>query len=193
MLHNKHFLILQEFLGDYTKEVYGRGLTGKIPLSQKSLALTLGELEKKGILISKEQGNMKYYKLNLRNSELRDFLACAEILKKIEFFSKNRKIAQVFGHDTRIIGIFGSHAKSRATAHSDIDVFIIGNKKKEKYEERGKNFDLNISTKYFSEEDFKKLMQNKNPLCKEIIESHILISGFEQFISLIWRHYYGFT
>jgi len=193
MLHNKDYWVIREFLGDYQREVYGRGLLGKVPLSQKAIALTLDELEKKGILSSRKQGNMKYFKLNLRGSEIKDVLVSAEIMKKIVFFDKYRKIAQVFTGDERVVGIFGGYAKERATSDSDIDVFVIGGKKGGNYEEKGRAFDLKISIKYFSEETFKELMRKKNPLCKEIIENHVLIFGAERFVSLAWRDYYGFS
>jgi len=53
-------------LGDYNKEIYGRNIVNKVALSQKAIALTLDELEKEGILKSRKQGNIKYFKLNIQ-------------------------------------------------------------------------------------------------------------------------------
>lgn len=193
MLHNKYFEILSLFLCDYNREIYGRELVGKIPLSQKAIALALDELEKQGILKSRKLGNIKYFKLNIENTEIKDLIISLEIMKKIKFLEKHRKIANIFRKDSRIVGIFGSYAKGIEKKDSDIDVFIVGKIQREDYNKKGEAFDLNISIKYFSEKEFKTLVKKKNNLCKEIIADHILIFGAERFIEIIWREYYGFN
>ena len=192
MLHNKYSEVLRQFLTDYGKELYGRGLIGKVPLSQKGIALALQELEKKGILKSKKEGNIKFYRLDLTSPEAKDTIILTEIANKIEFFKKHKKIAYILKKDERVVGIFGSYAKGTEKTDSDIDIFIIGGKKKQDYDIQGKIYDLNISTVYFSEKEFWKLIKEKNNLCKEIINSHIIIFGIERFVNIILRGYYGF-
>ena len=192
MLHNKYSEILNQFLGDYSKRIYGRELIGKVPLSQKGIALDLEQLEKKGILKSEREGNIRFYRLNLMNPGIKDIVISAEISKKIEFFERRRKIAHIFRKDDRIIGIFGSYAKGIEKETSDIDVFIIGSKEKNDYNDQGKIYDLNISIIYFSEREFKNLIKEKNELCKEIIKDHIIIFSIEKFVNIIWGDYYGF-
>src|SRR3989344_3511967 len=126
MIHNKYFLILKYYLGNYKKELHGRGLIGKVHLSQKAIALTLEELEKKGLLKSRKQGNMRYYRLNLENTEIKDIINIVELLQKIQFFTRHRTLAHVFRQDERIVGIFGSYAKGTHKEDSDVDIFIVG-------------------------------------------------------------------
>jgi len=140
----------------------------------------LEQLEKKGILKSEREGNIRFYRLNLMNPGIKDIVISAEISKKIEFFERRRKIAHIFRKDDRIIGIFGSYAKGIEKETSDIDVFIIGSKEKNDYNDQGKIYDLNISIIYFSEREFKKLIKEKNELCKEIIKDHIIIFSMEK-------------
>lgn len=192
MLHNKYFHMLRPFLGDYRKELHGRGLTGNVPLSQKGIALALEELEKMAVLKHRKVGNTKHYSLNIGYSEIRDVLSMAEFTRKIEFFSQHRKLAHLFMRDSRIVGIFGSYARGDQKKHSDIDLFVVGEKRKEDYDATGKAYDLDISVRYFPEKDFKKLLENRNELCREIISHHILIFGVEKFINSIWRYFYGF-
>jgi len=191
MIHNTYFWIIEQFLGDYNREVYGRGFVGKIPLSQKSIALTLAKLEKEGVLKSKKQGNMKYFKLNLENSQIKDIIILAELTKKINFMKKNRKIASLFHKDDRIIGVFGSYARGTQKEDSDLDLFIIGKKIKQDYDKNGALFDVNVSVKYFTEKEFAKLISEDNPLCEEIINNHITIFNAEKFVNIAWRNHYG--
>ena len=193
MLHNKIFIVLEQFLDDYTKQIYGRELIKKVPLSQKNIALTLEALEKEAILKSKISGNRMYYSINLDNTEIKDILTISEIIKKINFLKQQRKIANVFKADNSVVGIFGSYSNNTQKKDSDIDVFIIGKKGKQDYEKSGKSFDLPLSIKYFEENKFKKLLKEKNNLCREIVKNHILIFNSEKFINLIWRNYYGFN
>ena len=193
MIHKKYFDLLKHFLEDYAKELYGRELLKKTPVSQKAIALALAELEVKGILKSRKQGNIKYFRFNLEHSEIKDILLSLETARKLEFFKKERKMAHLFKEDHRIVGIFGSYVKGTAREDSDIDVFVIGGKMKQDYDAQGRNFDLHISLKYFSEREFIALIKQKNPLCKEIIKHHVLVFGIERFISLLWKWYYDFN
>ncbi|MEK6904066.1 MAG: nucleotidyltransferase domain-containing protein, partial [Nanoarchaeota archaeon] len=176
MLHNKHFEIIEQFLGNFNREIYGRELVRKVSLSQKAIALTLDELERGNILVSRRQGNIKYFRLNLENMEMKDILISVEISRKIIFLKKHRKLAHILKSDTRIVGIFGSYARGTQKRDSDIDLFIIGERRKEDYDKKGRLFDLAISIKYFPEKKFIRLIKSKNNLCKEIIGSHIIIS-----------------
>lgn len=193
MLHNKYYEIIKQFLGDYSREIYGRELIGKVRLSQKGIALALEELEDKYILKSRKQGTLKYYKLNHEYTGIKDFIKIAEMLKKTEFFSKQRAIAHLLKHDNRIVGIFGSYAKGTQKKDSDVDIFIIGKKKAKDYDEQDKKLDLDISIKYFNPIEWRNLLRKNNNLCKEIISCHILVFGVEAFIDSAWSDYYGFS
>ena len=193
MLHNKHFQIIEQLTGNYEQEIYGRELIGKVSMSQKGIALALKELEKQGILKSKKKGSMKFYSLNLNYPHAKEIISITETMKKIEFLSKNRKIAHIFKEDNRIVGIFGSYAKKKHKPESDIDVFIVGKKQKQDYDTKGKAFDLNISIKYFTQGEFKNLLSEKNNLLKEIVKNHIIVFGIEEFINTIWSSYYDFN
>jgi predicted nucleotidyltransferase len=116
----------------------------------------------------------------------------AEYAKKMDFMGKHRNMANVFNGDDRVLGIFGSYAKNSQKKGSDLDIFIIGDKRKEEFLEKGKLLDIDISIKYFSEKDFIRLIKEKNNLCKEMIKDHVLVNGSEHFINLVWRYYYGF-
>ena len=93
MLHTKIYEILNQFSGNYNNEIYGRELIGKVKMSQKGIALALEELEKVFILKSRRQGSLKYYRLNLANSEIKDMLAIVELMRKGKFLARHRNLA----------------------------------------------------------------------------------------------------
>lgn len=191
MLHNKQANILKQFLGNYSRQLYGRELIGKVDISQKGIALALLELEKQGILKSEKKGNMKLFSLNLSNLRIRDVLAVTELSAKDCFLAKHKTLAHIFRDDDRIVGIFGSYAKGTKKKYSDVDVFVIGSRKTGDYNSAGKAFDLDVSIKYFTESEFKELLKEKNLLVREIVENHILLFGIEKFIKLVWESCYG--
>lgn len=192
MIHNKYYEIVKQFLGNYYREVYGRELVGKTGLSQKGIALALEELEKQSILKSQKRGTLRLYSLNKQFTGVKDVLVIAELVKKMEFMVKQRKLAYLFQSDKRIVGIFGSYAKGTQKADSDIDLFIIGKKHNNDYDAKGNSVGAEISIKYFSEQEWKRLLKEKNNLCKEIISNHVLVFDTEQFIHIAWGDYYGF-
>ena len=192
MLHEKYFKVMETFLADYSALVIGRDLAKKIPLSQKGISLALNELESKSILRSHRRGNQKVFSLNKDNSEVLDHIHLLELYRKIRFLETHRLIANILKADSRTVVVFGSYARGDERPDSDLDLLIIGQRKDNDYDSYAKPFDLEVSTKYVSEPEFKQQVIRKNPLFSEIVHSHIILSGFEVFVGALWRHYYGF-
>ncbi|MFH1917680.1 MAG: nucleotidyltransferase domain-containing protein [Nanoarchaeota archaeon] len=185
MIHNKYYEIMRYFLAGYDKEVYGRELIKKVKISQKNIALTLDKLEKEGILSSKISGNIKYFSLNKKNSLIKSYLLLSEIEKSIEFFNKNPKIQQILGkigNGEDIICIFGSYAKETQKKSSDLDLFIVGKFDENEIKAISKDYGIGISIKGGTKSNFVSSLKEKNPLMEEILENHIIFSGYEQFI-----------
>ena len=193
MILIKYFELLKLFLNNYAGESYGRMLAGKVRLSQKAVALALAELERKGILKSRSQGRIKYYHLNAEYSGMKDLITMLETARKIDFLTARRGLAHIFKKDSRIVGVFGSHARDTQKKDSDVDVFVIGARKTEDYEEQGKLFDIDISIKYFKQKEWETLLKERNNLVSEIAGNHVVIFGAESFVNLLWRNYYGFN
>ena len=191
MLHNKYYELLKPFLGDCTREVYGRELIPTVRQSPKGIALALAELERLGILKSRRQGTLKYYRLNADHTEIRDILAIAELLRKIDFLGRHRALAHLAGPDDRIVGVFGSFAAGTQKPDSDVDLFIVGPKKPDKYRAKGERLGLELSPRYFTKQQWTALLRQKNNLCKEIVKNHIILSQAEAFIATLWSEYYG--
>ena len=192
MLLSKELEVLGLYLGDYKREVYGRGVVKELKLSQRTIAQMFRSLENVGILRSRKKGSMVFYKLNPDFTEIKDILFMVEMQRKFIFLKKHRKVAHVFKDDSRVVGIYGSYAKGKEKKSSDLDVFIVGSKG-DKYVSLGKTYGLKLDVKYFTKRQFKQLLRKKNPLVMEILSNHVLINGVEQFVSSVWREVNGFS
>jgi|TARA_Y100000034_G_scaffold117337_1_gene156674 predicted nucleotidyltransferase len=180
---------MKQFLGDYSRKIYGRELIDKVNISQKNIALTLDKLEQVGIVSSEIRGNTRYFFLNKKNPICRKYILLAEIENSIRFLEKHQKLVQIFNKikttDSRFICIFGSYAKGNERKDSDLDLFVVGGIDESKLKKLGRDYNLEINVKEGSVSDFVKLLESKNPLINEILEHHIIISGYEKFIEIV--------
>lgn len=184
LFNNKELSILEEFTQDYSKKVYGREIAKKLKMNQKTVSNILIKLEKENTLKFTQEGKNKYYFLNRFNPNIKDILKIIELSKKIKFTKENKKLKELFealeNRCDGIMVIFGSYAKGTNTEKSDIDIFIIGKIKKTEDLERLYNIEINLIKT--SKDKFDK---NEN-IIKEIIKSHIILKGVEEFIEIIW-------
>ena len=92
MLLDKNTLkIMAEFCLDYNKRVYGRNLSHKLKMNQKTAANILNKLEKEGTLKYMTEGKNKYYFLNKLNPQIQDIIKIIEIERKNEFIKHYKK------------------------------------------------------------------------------------------------------
>lgn len=185
MLLNKTQLnILEQFTGSHDCKIYGRNIAKKMQMNQKTVANTLGKLEMANILKSSTEGKNKYYALNKFNINIMDIIQLVEIGKKLDFMKKNAAILPLF-HELEkkakgMLIIFGSYAKGTNTKNSDIDLFIIGNVIGITDLEKLYNIKINIVNAK------KEKFDINDHLVKEVIKSHIILKGAEEFIGLTW-------
>ncbi len=190
-MHNKELEILKLFLGGYNKRIYGRQIVGKVPISQRWIAATLEKMETNDILLSKIEGKQKYYSLNLQSPVMKSFLLEAEIENSKNFLQKNPKINLALKEiGGKIICIFGSYARGAEKKTSDIDLFVVDGSRA-RIKKVALKYDLDISEKIYSEKQFISALKEKSPMISEIVSNHIIIKGFEDFVSKIWSDFYG--
>lgn len=183
--------ILELFL-DLKRHYYAE-VSRKAKLTRPRTLRTLRLLEKKGIFITKEEANAKYYSL-ADSPKTRSVLSQVEYNRAEAFLGRNRTLKRAldmlagkFGN-ALIIVIFGSYVKGYAVESSDIDILLI----KEKFSkpEIKKIEDLSdiisgrtglgISCHLMNLEEFPK-----NELSKEVIKAHILVEGGELFYKMV--------
>lgn len=184
MILNNILKILESFYGDYNKKTYGRDISKKLKMNQKTVSNILNKLEKENILKFTIEGKNKYYYLNKLNPHIKEIIKLIEINRKIKFIDNYKRYSDLFAKlETRtdgILVIFGSYANFSANEKSDLDVLFVGKYQELKDLEELYNIKINIV------KIDKKKFNKDNILIKEIIKNHVILNGIEEFIGLIW-------
>ena len=120
--------ITQKVLGYFVlheeSEMYLNEMSRRFELDRGNLVRKLGELEREGILRSQWKGNQRYYRLNSTFPLLREYKRI--VLKTVGLeHSLRESLRRVPGIKEAVL--FGSYARDRMDAASDIDLLVIGN------------------------------------------------------------------
>ncbi len=186
MIFNEKIIkILEAFSSDYSKRVYGREISRKFKMNQKTISNILNKLEKENILKFTSEGKNKYYYLNKFNPRIKEIIKLIEISRKSNFLDKNKNKQELFEKiEKRTKGvaiIFGSYSKNQANEKSDLDLFVMGSIEDLGDLEQLYNIKINL---------IKSNAKKFNPqehIIQEIINNHIILKGIEEFIGLIWK------
>jgi len=118
--------VLGYFFVNPQAEMYLNEMARKFKVDRGNLARKLAELEREGILLKNIKGNLSLYTINRK---YQFFSELNKIFKK-SFGLENelkQKLKKIKGIKTAII--FGSYAKDKLSAESDIDLLLVGSHK----------------------------------------------------------------
>jgi len=161
--------ILNYFFLNYNGKVYINEIAKLLDLDPKNTDRKLKELEKEGLLSSDFEGKQRYFTLNKTYPLLKEY---KEIILKTLGIEK--KLKDIFLNDDKLkeAYIFGSYAKGKMDANSDIDVLLIGDHSSIKTEgdiiKIQKETGRQINTINFSLEEFHR--KQKEPFLKNVFE-----------------------
>lgn len=179
--------VLNLFTKGFNKEYYIREIQKLLKISPRTAQLSLEFLEKKGVLESAVRGKIKTYKIK-KSFPAKNYLILAEIYKRIIFVEKNLVISDILEKITYFIDgvavIFGSYAKGTQKEDSDLDIFIAGSYDINNIKELSKFYGIKINVKNYPLNVFKKRYK-EDILIKEVLNSHILIKGIEEFMEVV--------
>ena len=184
--------ILALYRNNYNVSLHVREISRKTNVDVKAVQLQLKRLEGSNILSSTLKGKNKEYRLNLSNLTAKHYMTMAEAFSTIIFLSKNfmiKKTASETGDKIDgIMLLFGSFAKGSATKKSDIDIFVITNKKFDKsaIDEVGAIIGRKISIKSSTKKQFLDGLKNSDPLISEVALNHITLKGIDDFCGILW-------
>lgn len=108
-----------------------RQIKNSVGLSEHTLLKYLGSLEKRKMLSSRKEGNLKIYEVNLEDALVKVFFSYFDLerLETLEY-KRGKAVKMLISGVKRVkipyfILLFGSTAKGNYTIKSDIDVIII--------------------------------------------------------------------
>lgn len=191
-------LILSFMLRDLSRGFHASEIAKTLKLNQKSVSNHLNALEKQNLLKHSISGRNKLFFFNNNNEFVfQKFILKVEAEKTLSFLQKDFKTKELIMKLEQIINnpflVFGSYAKGKQKKDSDIDILCIGtysNKEIKKIEEF---FKIKINIHSLKKEDFMNALEKKNFLMNEIVKDHIIINGFDLFISAFLSKHYSFS
>lgn len=169
--------LLNYFFLNPHENLYVNELTRKIDVDKRNLVKKLKEFEKEGIFKSRMRGNLKFYSINKDYSLYQEYKKI--IFKTVGIEGQLRKILkEVSGIET--VYIYGSYAKDKMDAHSDIDLLVVGKHKivvlQKSLNKLQKELDREINVVNMAGEEFKKKEKTKDPfICGVLEDKHIKI------------------
>ena len=187
--------IIGLYTDNYKKSIHLREIARKTDVDVKSIQLQLQKLDRINVLSSILKGRNKEYTLNLNNIITKNYLIMAESFISIIYLKKHfliKKILDEIGNkiDSSLI-LFGSFVKGGYTKESDIDLYVISEKKIDKSVTREASdlVERDINIKISNKTQFMNGLRNKDPLVNEVVSNHIILKGIDEFCEIMWRYY----
>ncbi len=163
-------------------------ISKKLKISVGSAFKILKELEKDNVVLTKNLGNAKYYKLNLQNNETIKLceLVLLEEKRKLKGYMKIYADELKNFKDAELIILFGSILKKKE--FNDVDVLFVTAKTKNVMEfclEISKVRTKPISPLILKKQDLIQEIKNEKETILNIIKEGIVLKGEDKFIDVI--------
>lgn len=161
--------VLHYFFINPGESLYVNELSRKLRLDKRNLVKKLKELQSEGILASEMRGNLKLYTINTEYPLYKEY---KRIVYKTFGVEANLKKALRAVEGIKEAYLYGSYASDAMSAHSDIDVLVIGN-----YDMRvlqrainklQSEIDREINVVNMDEVEFKKTMRRKHSFVVDV-------------------------
>ena len=120
--------VLKHFFDRPYEEIHLRELSRKTKVSVYTVKNVIDQLSKENIIEERRNGNMRYIKANMNNHFFR-YLKIAFSLKKIIDSNITIYLKENIPAVSSIM-LYGSTAKGEDDSKSDLDILIIGQRKK---------------------------------------------------------------
>ncbi len=162
--------VLGFFFLNPQEALYVNELSRKLTLDKRNLVKKLRELERDGILRSEKRGNLKLYGVNSEFPLYQEYRRI--ILKTVGVEERLREIMR----ETPAIKeayIYGSYAQDAMSAHSDLDLLVVGDHEIKDLQRKinllQREIGREINSVNISEGDFKKRIDMKDPFMAGVL------------------------
>jgi len=167
--------LLTLFMMNPGREMYVREIARSTEENINAIRRELANLEEMGLLKSKRRGNLRYYVVNKKmpiyNELVSIILKTEGVAKELQDSLSERGIEAAF--------IYGSFASGKATADSDIDIFIIGGVDEDKLilkiREIEKKLSRDINYVLFTAKGFEERRKSKDPFVLNVLKEPMIM------------------
>lgn len=139
-------------------------------MDKRNLVKKLKEIEAQGLLKSQFRGNLKLYSINKNYGLYKEYKKI--ILTTVGLEGKLREILKNI-KGVREAYLYGSFAKEKQEAHSDIDLLIIGNHDLLELQKKIRKLQNEISREVnvvnMDEKELTKRIKNKDPFILNVL------------------------
>jgi len=167
--------VLFYFFSHPYKEVYLRELARKANVSIFSAKQAVDELVREKILLERKNGNMRYIRANMESLFFKQ-LKIAFSIKKIEESGLIYYLVENVPAISSIV-LFGSIAKGEDDENSDVDLLIIGKKRKIDLSKFEKKIGREIRAIVMKWSEWREYIKKDRALYREIITNGIVLYG----------------
>jgi len=194
-------LDLLKYFYDHRKG-HVRQVKKSVTLSEHTLLKYLSSLERRKILNSRKEGNLKIYEVNVESALVKVFFSYFD-LERLELLEYKRgKAVKMFVEEVKNLKLpyfallFGSTAKENYTAKSDIDIIIVfdvfGKDLNKRIDKIKKNIlaEMGLKVNFIImklEEFIKEKGNNKNYALQDAIVSGYPAFGHQLYYEVIFR------
>ena len=168
--------VLNYFFLNPQASLYVNELARKLSLDKRNLVKKIRELEKEGLLVSRQRGNLKLYSINNKFPLYKEYKNI--ILKTLGFEEKLKTLLkEIPGIEQAYI--YGSYASDKMGAHSDIDLLVIGEHKivalQKIISRLQRELDREINVVNMDKNEFLKRRKNKDPFIANIFKKKPIV------------------
>jgi predicted nucleotidyltransferase len=163
--------ILNLFFLNPHETLYVNELSRRLGLDKRNLVKKLHELDHIGILKSEKKGNLRLYGVNPGFPLYQEYRKI--VLKTI---GVEEKLKQIMGGTPGVkeAYIYGSYAQDAMSAHSDLDLLIVGNQEIKALQKKiillQREIGREINSVNMSEDEFRKRIDMKDPFLSGIFQ-----------------------
>ncbi|MCG2714417.1 MAG: nucleotidyltransferase domain-containing protein [Candidatus Omnitrophica bacterium] len=174
--------ILTQFLSHSDEKYYVRQLAVILGVSVGTIHRELIRLQGSGILNSDNVGNLRFFRVNKASPVFKEL---KQIIFKTEGVQGRLKAELKNLKGLKTTFIYGSFAKGEENAHSDVDLFLLGDISEDeliqKISDLEGEFDREINFTIYTTSDFKKEMKRGSSFLKDVIKNPkiFLVGGMD--------------
>lgn len=177
--------ILFPYLSDYSLRLSASDIGRKTDFERRTVSRLLNKLSSVHLIDYTFQGKNKLFYFDLKKISTSSLLELIELHKRMNWILHNKKLEvliQKLNSCAESVIIFGSYANAKQTKNSDLDIVLLGNVNKTTLAEIKKKSSIEINEHIITYSQFKKQLQQQNPLAIEIQHNHILFGNISQIV-----------